>query len=259
MTERGFDDSFWGDPFVQDLPKDGKLLYLYLWTNKHCNQAGLYEITPKTIAFETGLNEADILELFDKLKPKVIFHPDKNLVWVKNFIKRQTKSPKFLIAVAKSLMLIHSKEAIEDLLTYNQERYTISIPYPYGINNIAIPSISDLICSNAVSSTVPKKEERDYKGEGEDNPKSDKKAKEIWEKCLKEIKTQVNRSNFSSYYVGTVGLLIEAGVFIIGVPREDGGAYLMEHQRSLIERTLIGVTSKSLGVGYRIIKKEQDV
>lgn len=84
----------------------------------------------------------------------------------------------------------------------------------------------------------------------------DKKAKEIWEKCLEEIKAQVNQTNFRSFYKDTVGLLIEAGVFIIGVPREGAAEYLMEHQRSLIERTLIGVTGKRLGVGYRIIKKE---
>ena len=57
MPERRFDDGYWDDPFVQSAPKDAKLLYAYLWTNKHCNPAGLYQITPKTISFETGISE----------------------------------------------------------------------------------------------------------------------------------------------------------------------------------------------------------
>jgi DnaD/phage-associated family protein len=132
MPERGFNTELWNDPFIQELPPEGKLLYIYLWTNAHCNQAGLYEITSTTIAFETKLPAADIPKFLELLKPKVVWYPDSNLVWVKNFIKRQTKSPKFLIAVAKSLSFIHHNGAIQELIEYNYNIHSISIPYPYS-------------------------------------------------------------------------------------------------------------------------------
>ena len=157
MTERGFDTGFWNDPFIQKLPAMGKLLYAYLWTNPHCSQAGLYEITPDTIAFETKLTEADIPILLESLKPKVVWYPEQDLIWVKNFIKRQSKSPKFLAAVAKSLLSIHHSEAIKELLEYNLDRYSISIPYQYYIDRVSILTRVSASVSSAVSASVSDK------------------------------------------------------------------------------------------------------
>lgn len=165
MPERGFDTGFWTDPFVVKLPFEAKGLFLYLWTNDHCNQAGLYEIAPETIASETKLPEDILPDLFSRLEPKVKWYPEQNLVWVRNFIKRQSKSPKFLIAVAKSLTTIHNNGAISELLEYNSKRYSISIPYPYHTDTVAIPSSAgaDLICSSAGADAV--KGERIQRGE----------------------------------------------------------------------------------------------
>ncbi len=151
MPERGFDTGFWNDPFVQKLPQGGKTLFAYLWTNDHCNQAGLYEITPMTIAFETGLPPADIPTLLESLKPKVVWYPDENLVWVKNFIKRQSKSSKFLAAAAKSLMSIHNNGAAKELLDYNLQRYSISIPYQYYMDRVSILTRVSASASGTVS------------------------------------------------------------------------------------------------------------
>jgi DnaD/phage-associated family protein len=140
MPERGFSTELWNDTFVRKLPKDAKLLFVYLWTNPHCNQAGLYEIDPETIAFETKLAEVDIPSLLELLEPKVKWYPETNLVWVKNFIKRQAKSPKFLIAVAKCLNLISNNGAVQELIEYNYSIHSISIPYPYSISSIPIPT-----------------------------------------------------------------------------------------------------------------------
>ena len=149
MPERGFNTGFWTDAFIVKLPFEAKGLYAYLFTNDHCNQAGLYEIGLETIASETKLPESSLPELFSLLEPKVKWYPDHNLVWVKNFIKRQSKSPKFLIAVAKSLATIHNDGAITELLEYNLRRYSISIPYPYTTSTLSIPSSAgaDLVCS----------------------------------------------------------------------------------------------------------------
>lgn len=161
MPERGFTTGFWTDTFIVKLPFEAKGLYAYLFTNDHCNQAGLYEIGLETIASETKLPESSLPELFSLLEPKVNWYPDYNLVWVKNFIKRQSKSPKFLIAAAKSLATINNNGAITELLEYNLKRYSISIPYPYTTSTVSIPSSAgaDLI-------SVSDKEDRVVKGKG---------------------------------------------------------------------------------------------
>jgi len=153
MPERGFDTGFWSDPFVQKLPQEGKTLFAYLWTNDHCNPAGLYEITPVTITFETKLPEGDIHGLFELLKPKVTWYPEENLVWFKNFIKRQSKSSKFLAAAAKSLTSIHNNGAIKELLDYNLQRYSISIPYQYYMDRVSILTRVSASASGPVSDT----------------------------------------------------------------------------------------------------------
>jgi len=149
MTERGFDTGFWSDGFIRKIDFRAKLLYTYLFTNEHCNPAGLYPISIDIIAFETGLSEDEIPDLLEKLRPKIVWYPDKELVWVKNFIKRQSKSPKFLAAAAKSLLNINYPEVVNDLLSYNVTRHSISIPYQYYIDTHAR---AELICSSASAS-----------------------------------------------------------------------------------------------------------
>ena len=162
MPERRFDDGYWDDPFVQSLSKGGKLLYAYLFTNKHCNPAGLYQITARTIVFETKLVEMDIPKLFEELAPKVVWYREENLIWVKNFIKRQSISSKFLVAVARCLNSINNNGAIKALLDYNWQRYTLSIPYEYPSDRVSIPSIPPSPSSSS-------KGERVVKGKGDED------------------------------------------------------------------------------------------
>jgi len=150
VSERGFNTDYWADSFVETLPAEGKLLYIYLWTNPQCNQAGLYEITLDRIAYETKLPVDSLPSLLKALEPKVKWYGEHNIVWIKNFLKRQAKSPKFLIAAAKSLAAVHNNGAVKELLEYNLQRYSISIPYQYSIDTVAIPSISS---ASAITNT----------------------------------------------------------------------------------------------------------
>ena len=140
MPERNIDTGFWNDPFVQPKSFNAKGMYLYSWTNEHCNQAGFYEITMLTMVRETGLEEPAITEALAELSPKVVWYPEKSLLWVRPFIKRQSRSPKFLIAAGKSLETIPDKRLIAEYLTYYQVTYSIEIPYRYPIDTLSIPS-----------------------------------------------------------------------------------------------------------------------
>ncbi len=138
MPQRGFSTSYWTDPFILKLPQEAKLLYAYLWTNIHCNQAGLYEIAPETIAFETALPPEDVPRLIRMLEPKVAWYPDENLIWVKNFLRHQAKSPKFLAAAAKCLSSIHNNGLVKEFLDFNRQ-HNLLIPYQYPKATVAIP------------------------------------------------------------------------------------------------------------------------
>ncbi len=136
MPRRSFDDSYWGDSFVQELNKDAKLLFAYLWTNKRCNSAGLYEITLKTIAFETGIELENIPALLEQLSAKVKWLKVENLIWVINFLKHQPKSPQFLTSVAGYLSNISSNGLVKEYLEY-YSMLGVSIPYQYPIQGVS--------------------------------------------------------------------------------------------------------------------------
>ena len=167
MPERGFDTAFWIDPFIRKLPPEGKLLFGYLWTNAHCNQAGVYQIALDTIAFETGLPCDSLPTLLNSLEPKVKWLPDEDIIWVKNFVSRQQKSSKFLIAAAKCLHKIKNNGLVKEVVAYNLEHHSISIPYPYTTDSVSISPVS---VSNSKSGSVSDKGDGVVKGKGELSP-----------------------------------------------------------------------------------------
>lgn len=61
--------SFWGDPKVSETftPED-KLTMLYLLTNSHTTQIGVYRITKRVIAFEMGLSIESVNSLIDRFE-----------------------------------------------------------------------------------------------------------------------------------------------------------------------------------------------
>jgi len=121
VSERGFNTDYWADSFVETLPAEGKLLYIYLWTNPQCNQAGLYEITLDRVAYETKLPIDSLPSLLKALEPKVKWYGENNIVWIKNFLKRQAKSPKFLVAASKAMNSIRIPDELRaDFELYNQ-------------------------------------------------------------------------------------------------------------------------------------------
>ncbi|MBA7701741.1 hypothetical protein ES703_110486 [subsurface metagenome] len=148
MPERAFNTEFWSKPFVQDLPKDGKLLYTYLKTNSHCNQAGLYVITLATIAFDTGLAAADLPSQLSSLKPKVEWYPEDNLVWVKDFLQEQAKSPKFIAAALACIKIDQvSDELSTEFHMYNEQLLqSANIQPPISLTKRECVIIRDKFC-----------------------------------------------------------------------------------------------------------------
>jgi len=70
-------------------------------------------------------------------------------------------------------------------------------------------------------------------------------ALDIWETALGEIQLQVSKPNYRTWFEKTVGLSYQDHLLVVSVPNTFVAEYLDHSQRSLIEKTLIGVLGSS--------------
>ena len=83
--------SFWEDSKVMTLftPED-KYFMLYLLTNPHTTQLGVYQLVPKVAAFEMGYSVEAVNSLIDRFETKydvIRYNPQTMEVAVKNYLK----------------------------------------------------------------------------------------------------------------------------------------------------------------------------
>lgn len=155
MAYRSFSTGTWQDPWFETLNPHSKLLFIYLWTNDVCNQAGLYQISLRRVEFETGIKPQSVLK---NLLPKIEYFPDQEIIWVKNFFKKQCANEKFALAAIRSLYCI-PKIIVEKFTQYNAvliEKYgidTVSIPYKTEFDTLC-ESVTDT-GTGTVPDTVP--------------------------------------------------------------------------------------------------------
>ncbi|MGM2834048.1 hypothetical protein ACS2TZ_35545, partial [Bacillus cereus group sp. Bce025] len=59
--------TFWSDPKVtEEMTPEDRYFYLYLMTNEHTTQIGVYQITRKQMAFELGYSIESAKALLDR-------------------------------------------------------------------------------------------------------------------------------------------------------------------------------------------------
>ncbi len=83
-------------------------------------------------------------------------------------------------------------------------------------------------------------------------------AQRTWEAALGELQLQVSRHNFQTWFGKTSGLSCSGDQFTIGVPNTFVAEYLERNQRSLIEKTLIGITRCNITVLFKVINQDQN-
>jgi len=74
----------------------------------------------------------------------------------------------------------------------------------------------------------------------------------IWKAALGELELQVSRPNFQTWFKDTTALAYDGETFLVGTPNNFVTEYLEKNQRSLIEKTLIGLTRHSVRVRFQI-------
>ncbi len=77
-------------------------------------------------------------------------------------------------------------------------------------------------------------------------------AQDIWEAALGELQLQVNKANYQTWFRGSKGLSYNLEQFTVGVSNAFVAEYLEANQRSMIEKTLIGLTGKNTTVSFVI-------
>ena len=86
---------FWEDNYTANLDPIEKLLFLYFLTNSSTSICGIYQITLKKIAVETGIDKEMVEKILGRFaNDKKIFY-EEGWVGIKNFTKHQNQnSPK---------------------------------------------------------------------------------------------------------------------------------------------------------------------
>jgi len=151
-TFRKIHTTFWTDPYVEELTQEQKLFYLYLITNTKTSQSGIYEITKKYIAYETGFTPKQVNELlsFFEGTDKISYSAETNEIAIINWSKfNYNKSHKVLKCIYDDLQLIKSTELIKKIynevyiqkLIDEESKYSVLIEYLLGIHTVSIPKL----------------------------------------------------------------------------------------------------------------------
>ena len=123
---RMINTSFWSDPFIQDLNNNEKLLYLYFLTNERTSICGIYEITERTMAFDTGIELKKIKQTVDTLVHAGKIKRHKNWIYLLNFSKHQKSNPSVEQGIKRAIKEL--PEGIFDKLSTDSPQHGLLKP-----------------------------------------------------------------------------------------------------------------------------------
>lgn len=146
------DTAFWTDPYVVTLPPDARLLFLYLLTNPLTNISGVYEITDRQIAFDTGFSLEVVVSALQRFEADGRLLRRGNWVALRNWIKHQSLSndvrkgiARQIAAVPKELAEYVRGETVQDRLAPSDTVPTPSDTVPdAGTPNLTEPNSTEL-------------------------------------------------------------------------------------------------------------------
>uniref|UniRef100_A0A6M3JPT3 Uncharacterized protein n=1 Tax=viral metagenome TaxID=1070528 RepID=A0A6M3JPT3_9ZZZZ len=91
-TYRQIHTKIWKDAWFLDLDAKGKLLFIYLFSNERSNLAGLYDISPKVMAFETDIPIDGIREsLAEFSKAGKVYYED-GWIWIPKLLSYNARN-----------------------------------------------------------------------------------------------------------------------------------------------------------------------
>lgn len=173
--KRIIDTQFWTDDKVVDMfsPED-KLFFLYLMTNPHTTQLGIYKINKKIMAFELGYSVEVVAVLMERFETKyglIWYSPQTQEIAIKNYLKhsiikggkpvydllvkeiKQVKNKKLIKCVYNSIYDSDNlNETVKSILNYINDLYVQNANDNDNDNDVSYyDTCNDTFLSNSTS------------------------------------------------------------------------------------------------------------
>lgn len=116
--KRTIDTSIWGDPWFTELSATAKMSFMYLLTNERSTAAGLFDLSPRRMAFDIGIDTPDAEKALLELDERVRWWPEHSIVWVINFFRHQAVNDNFLKSAQRTYADLPEEIRQEVVTTY---------------------------------------------------------------------------------------------------------------------------------------------
>ncbi|MBE6068695.1 MAG: replication protein [Clostridium lundense] len=110
--------SFWGDAFVMDLTPEEKFFYVYLLQCTNTKQCGIFELSKRTIEYETGYNRETVSKLLQRFinYGKMEYCEETKEIMILNWIKYNfINSRNTIKCINKEIKEIKHREFVDKL------------------------------------------------------------------------------------------------------------------------------------------------
>lgn len=116
--KRSIDTSIWGDPWFTELSAEGKMVFMYLLTNERSTAAGIFDLSPRRMAFDIGIDQSIAESALEECSGRVRWWPDHSIVWVMNFFRHQAVNDNFLKSAQRTFAELPEGIRQEVAITY---------------------------------------------------------------------------------------------------------------------------------------------
>jgi hypothetical protein len=123
--------SIWKDTWFLDLEPDEKLLFIYLFSNESSSLSGIYRVSRKVVAFETGLDKARVDEVLSKFSAAGKVQNEGDIIWIVNMRRfHETKSIKVQTRISGDIADVPDCQIKRNYIAYHEG----NIRYRYPID-----------------------------------------------------------------------------------------------------------------------------
>ena len=134
--KRAIDTSIWGDPWFTELSAEAKMVFMYLLTNERSTAAGIFDLSPRRMAFDIGIDQSTAESALAECSARVRWWPDHSIVWVVNFFRHQAVNDNFLKSAQRTYADLPAEIRNEVVMTYPEfdtnPSGTRLVPVPTG-------------------------------------------------------------------------------------------------------------------------------
>ena len=142
MRYRQIHTKIWKDGWFLDLCHEHKLLFIYLFSNERANLLGLYDLSPRVMAFETGLSTEQVHAGLDAFRDKGKAIYQDGWIWIPNLLRYNASnlsSPK----IQQHLKTVLAEIPDIPLRQLWIDQYNRIFGEEYPIDTVCIPSSTE--------------------------------------------------------------------------------------------------------------------